>query len=410
MVVFTTQAPETRSQHWCARSYGADHLTTLGAGKAPRPSVTAAGDLAAAGEGTSVGGIARRMLRLVLTASLGAVALSGCAASTQLGRSDLSKVAGRTYVIVGASSGFGQGAALRLGQLRGNVVLAARRADLLEEIATSVRASGGQALVVPTDVSDPAQVEALADAAARRFGRIDVWMNIAGVGAVGRFWEVPIADTSRVVDVNLKGVMFGSHVALRRFVNQGYGTLVNMGSVESEVPLAYHSAYSATKAGVLSLGRSLNQELRHAGRGRTVKVATVMPWAADTPFFQHTANYSGHADRMVMLDGPEKIVQALVWASLHPHEELPVGWKAQAASTAHHLLPDLTERIAANIHRAEIAKGTPTPPTSGSVHQPMQAGRGTDGGVRARMKAEDAATKAGVPPSPQGPEKGQSGP
>jgi short-subunit dehydrogenase len=340
---------------------------------------------------------------LLAPALLAALSLGGCATSTHLNRSELSRVAGRTYVIVGASSGFGRGAALRLGELRANVVLAARRTELLEEVATKVREAGGQALVVTTDVSDAAQVEALAAAATARFGRIDVWMNIAGVGANGRFWDVPVADYSRIVDVNLKGVIYGSHVALRRFLAQGGGTLVNMGSVESEVPLAYHAAYGSTKAAVLSLGRSLNEELRHAGHGKTIKVATVMPWAVDTPFFQHTANYSGHADRMAMMDGPEKVVQALVWVSLHPREELPVGWKAQTATSAHNLFPDLTERISANIHRAELAKGTPVAPTSGAVHQPMAEGRTVEGGVRERMKREDAAAEAGSTSSPQAP-------
>ena len=321
-------------------------------------------------------------------------ALVGCAASTQIGRGDAQRIAGRTYVVVGASSGFGRGAALALGRSHANVVLAARRADLLEEVAAEIRQAGGQALVVPTDVAAPDQVEALAVAAEQRFGHIDVWMNIAGVGAAGRFWDVPVADYSRIVDVNLKGVIYGSHVALRRFIAQGSGTLINMGSVESEVPLAYHTTYAATKAGVLSLDRSLNQEIRHAGLARTVKVATVMPWAVDTPFFQHTANYSGHADRMILLDGPDEVVAALVRVSLHPREELPVGWKARMGVMSHHLLPDLTERISANIHRAEIAKGTPTPPTSGSVHAPMPEGRGIEGGVRARMKAEDRARDA----------------
>lgn len=328
-------------------------------------------------------------LTLLTSLCFAAASLSGCATSTHLSRSEYQRIAGRTYVVVGASSGIGQGVALRLGELRANVVLAARRTDLLEEVATKIRAAGGQALVVTTDVGQADQVRALADAALQRFGRIDVWMNIAGVGATGRFWDVPLADYSRIVDTNLKGVIYGSHIALRRFLAQRGGTLINMGSVESEIPLAYHATYAATKAAVLSLGRSLNEEIRHAGHGRTIKVATVMPWAVDTPFFQHVANYSGHADRMVMMDGPEKVVQALVWISLRPREELPVGWKAQMASSAYHLFPDLTERISANIHRAELKKGTPTPPTSGAVHQPMAEGRGVDGGVRARMKAED---------------------
>ncbi len=353
---------------------------------------------------SSISGMQEAARALLATTLLAAFFLTGCAIPTHLGRADLSRVAGRTYVIAGASSGFGKGTALRLGQLHANVVLAARRTDLLEEIAGQVRASGGQALVVTTDVADPAQVEALAAAATRRFGRIDVWMNIAGVGALGRFWDVPVADYSRIVDVNLKGVIYGSHAALRRFIAQGSGTLVNMGSVESQIPLAYHATYSATKAGVLSLDRALGEEIRHAGYARTIKVATVMPWAVDTPFFQHEANYSGHADRMPMIDTPDKVVQALLWVSLHPREELPVGWKAQAASSGHQLFPDLTERISANIHRAELTNGTPTAPTAGSVHAPMPTGRDVEGGVRARMRQEDKASRhhapATAPPLP----------
>jgi short-subunit dehydrogenase len=333
------------------------------------------------------------MLRIAGCLALALPTLAGCAASTNLSRSEHARIAGRTYVIVGASSGFGRGTAVRLGQHSANVVLAARRAELLEEVAREVRAAGGEALVVATDAGKSEQVEALAAAAVQRFGRIDVWMNIAGVGAVGNFWDIPVADYSRLIDTNLKGVIYGSHVALNHFLRQGGGVLVNMGSVESQVPLAYHATYSASKAAVLSLGRAINQELRHAGRARTIKVATVMPWAADTPFFNQTANYAGRADRMVLLDPPEKIVDALVWASLHPKEELPVGWKAKMADTAHHWFPDMTETIAANIHRGEIAKGTPTPPTSGNVHRPMPGTGGVDGGVRARRKVEDARAK-----------------
>jgi short-subunit dehydrogenase len=333
----------------------------------------------------------QRTLRCLAPLVLLGTSLAGCATSTHLSRSEHARIAGRTYVIVGASSGFGRGTAVRLGQLRANVVLAARRAELLEDVAREIRAAGGEALVVPTDAGKPEQVEALAAAAVARFGRVDVWMNIAGVGAVGKFWDIPVADYSRLIDTNLKGVVYGSHVALNQFLRQGGGVLINMGSVESQVPLAYHATYSASKAAVLSLGRAINQELRHAGRARTIKVATVMPWAADTPFFNQTANYAGRADRMLLLDPPEKIVDALVWASLHPREELPVGWKAKMADTAHHWFPDMTETIAANIHRAEIARGTPTPPTSGNVHRPMPGMSGVDGGVRARRKAEDAA-------------------
>lgn len=329
------------------------------------------------------------LLLLVLAAGL-----AGCVSTGPIRTSEAQRLAGRTYVVLGASSGFGRGVATELAAHRANVVVAARRTDLLEEVATEARARGGQALVVTVDASQPDQVERLAREAVGRFGRIDAWINIAGVGAIGRFWDIPVADHARVVDVNLNGVIYGSHAALRQFRTQGFGVLVNMGSVESEIPLAYHASYAATKAGVLALDRALNEELRLNGP-RGVKVATIMPWAVDTPFWSHTANYSGGTPRMAMLDDPSIVVNAIIRSTLRPREEVPVGWKAQGANWSHHVLPDLTERIAADIaHRYQIETAPPAPPTFGSLHTPLPEGRAVVGGARARMKAEDAARKA----------------
>nr|WP_231632743.1 SDR family NAD(P)-dependent oxidoreductase [Gordonia sp. HS-NH1] len=118
-----------------------------------------------------------------------------------------------------------------------------------------------------------------------RFGSIDVWVNNVGVGAVGYFWDIPIEDHARLVDVNLKGLIYGAHAALRVFRSQGgRGTLVNVGSVDSAVPIALQNTYAATKAAVRSLGHSLSEELRMAGDD-DIKVGTIMPWAVDTPWW-----------------------------------------------------------------------------------------------------------------------------
>lgn len=206
--------------------------------------------------------------------------LAACATTGRLSNKNEQRLAGRTYVITGASSGFGRGAAVKLGGYKANVVLAARRTGLLEEVAREVRAAGGTALVVTTDVSKPADIERLMAEALKAYGKVDVWINNAGVGAIGRFWDVPVEEQARIVDVNLKGTIYGSHAALRQFRTQGHGTLVNVGSTESEMPIAYHDTYAATKAGVLSLGQSIFQELRLAGE-KKIHVVTVMPWAAD---------------------------------------------------------------------------------------------------------------------------------
>lgn len=323
-----------------------------------------------------------------------AFVFTGCRTS-RLGRHGQKKTAGKTFVIIGASSGFGQGVALELGKYHANVVLAARRTDLLEEVAAKIRAAGGTALVVTTDISDSTAVQKLSEAAVSRFGHVDVWINDVGVGAIGRFWEIPLADHSRLIDVNLKGFIYGSYVATRQFIRQGYGTLINLGSIDSEVPLAYQGSYSASKAGVRSLGEVINQELRLAGH-KHIKVVTIEPWAVDSPWWGHAANYSGGTPRMAAMDCPQKVVNAILRSSLRRKKEVRVGWKAQTSFTMHHIFPHFTERFSANVaHRYQIWAAPPAPPTDGTLYQPMPTGRGVDDGVRARMKREKHDRKHG---------------
>jgi short-subunit dehydrogenase len=299
-------------------------------------------------------------------------------------------VAGKTIVIAGASSGFGRGAAVELGRRGAQVVVAARRGPVLDEVVAEIAADGGTALAVPTDVSDPDAVTALAERALERFGRIDVWVNNVGIGAIGMFWDIPLEVHARVVDVNLKGLIYGAHVAVRHFRSQGSGVLVNVGSIDSEVPLAYQSSYAATKAAVLSLSRSLNEELRLVGDHDRIKVGTIMPWAVDTPWWTHAANYSGHTARMTAMDDPQIVVDAIVAACTDPKEEQPVGAKARTANLSHHLFPDLTERLSAKTADGEAKKGDELAATNGSVFEPVAGGTSVDGGIRARMKEEDA--------------------
>jgi NAD(P)-dependent dehydrogenase (short-subunit alcohol dehydrogenase family) len=294
----------------------------------------------------------------------------------------------KTVVVLGASSGFGRGTALKLGELGANVVIAARRGAALDHIVTEINSAGGHGLAVPMDISDPGQVAALANQAIERFGTLDVWINNVGIGALGFFWDIPVEDHARVIDVNLKGLIYGAHAAVSRFRIQGFGTLVNVGSIDSEVPLAYQASYAASKAGVLSLSRSLNEELRLTGSDH-IKVATIMPWAVDTPWWLHAANYTGHAPRMAAMDDPELVVDAIISACVNPKEEMPVGWKAHASNVSHHMFPDLTERLSAKIADQEVKKAQPLAATAGALHDPMAGTEKIDGGIRARMKAED---------------------
>ena len=296
-----------------------------------------------------------------------------------------------TVVMVGASSGFGRGAALELARQGANVVVAARRTELLNELVEEIRNDGGSALAVTVDVSVQEDLERLVQETVEAYGRVDVWINNVGVGALGYFWEIPLDVHSRLVGVNLTGLIYGAHTALNQFIKQQGGTLVNVGSVDSEVPIALQNTYAATKAAVLSLGRSLNEELRLSGHDDTIKVATIMPWAVDTPWWTHAANFTGRAPRMMSMDDPQLVVEAIVKACTDPEEEMPVGAKAHASNISHHIFPDLTERMSASLAKKESEKAMEASHTKGALFEPMEEGRGVDGGIRERMEREDAA-------------------
>jgi short-subunit dehydrogenase len=299
---------------------------------------------------------------------------------------DRTAVAGRVWVITGASSGLGRGVAERVGSLGGHVVLAARRAEALREVAGVIEANGGQALVVSTDVTAPGAAEALAEAAERRFGRVDVWFNNAGVAPVGRFEEIPLADHLRTMEVNLGGVLSGSHAALRRFRAQGSGTLMNMASVEGRVPLALHASYAATKHAVIGLDGALREELRLAGLWERIRVLTILPWAVDTPFWGNAGTYTGREARGPWMDGAREAADAIAWAGIHaPSGEFPVGFKAEAAVLGAQLAPGLTRRIAADVmRRVQLEEAPPAANTSGNLFAPSPSPSRVEGGYRGR--------------------------
>lgn len=298
------------------------------------------------------------------------------------------EINGATIVITGASSGFGRGAALKLAEIGANVVLAARRTEALDALVEQINSQGGRALAVTTDISDAAAVQRLAAAAIQEFGSFDVWINNAGIGVLGLFWDVPLEDYDRLIDVNLKGLVYGAHVAINHFREQGRGTLINVGSIDSEVPLAYQTVYASTKSAVLSISRSLNAELSLAGYDE-IKVGTIMPWAVDTPWWTHAANYTGHAPRMAAMDDPQLVVDAIVDACTSPKEEHPVGWKAHSSNVSHRVFANFSEFLTAKVADHSVKKAMPMAPTTGAIYTPMPTTTSMDGGIRERMQRED---------------------
>ncbi|EKF55059.1 hypothetical protein I215_09361 [Galbibacter marinus] len=252
---------------------------------------------------------------------------------------DKNQLKGKTVVITGVSSGFGLGSTLGLTELGANVVGISRRADLLEDLRNHIENKGGSFRYVAGDVSKSETIEELSTTALKELGAIDIWINNVGVGALGYFWDIPLKDHERLIDVNLKGVVYGAHAAIGHFVATGEGTLINVGSIGSEVPLALQNTYSATKAGVLSLGRSINRELEFCEK-ENIKVATIIPWAVDTPWWEHAANYTGHKPCMAAMDGPELVIDEILNACIDPNEKMPVGYKAEGSNLFHRIFPN----------------------------------------------------------------------
>lgn len=210
---------------------------------------------------------------------------------------------GRVALITGASRGIGRATVLRLAQAGVTTVLAARTEHELSTVAAMVRASGTEALVVPTDVTNDQQMEALVNATLARFGRLDILVNNAGGGPP----RTPVVK-ARIVDwewtlrVNLWATMVLSKLVLPAMIAQRSGTIVNICSLAGLTGKAGEAAYAAAKFGVRGFSQSLFEEVREHG----IKVSTICPGYVDTALIPPNRR----VDRSKMLS-PEDVAEAV---------------------------------------------------------------------------------------------------
>jgi NAD(P)-dependent dehydrogenase (short-subunit alcohol dehydrogenase family) len=277
---------------------------------------------------------------------------------------------GKIVVVTGASSGLGRAAAIELSRKGARVVLAARRRWALEDTAEQCRRVGPEALVVETDVSDESAVNRLAEAALTLNGRIDVWVNNAGVSAFGPLEQVPFEVHRRVFETNVYGSIYGARAVLPVFKRQHAGVLINVGSILSEIGQPYVPSYVISKFAL----RGLTETLRSALADEPdVHVCSLLPYAIDTPHFESGANYVGlrpHA--MPPMQSPEKVARALVALAERPRRERRVPRVAALGVALHLLFPATVEKALLHLVREWHFDFVAQKPTQGNVFGPSE--------------------------------------
>ncbi|PCF97615.1 SDR family oxidoreductase [Vreelandella nigrificans] len=195
----------------------------------------------------------------------------------------IDNVKDKVIVITGASSGLGEAAARHLAERGASVVLGARRQERIEALAKELTTAGHKAMAISVDVTDKTQVKQLVDTAVETFGRIDVLVNNAGVMPLSRIDSLKIDEWDQMIDVNIKGVLYGIAAALPHMQKQKSGHIINTASVAGHLIFPASSVYSATKFAVRALTEGLRQEVKPYN----IRTTILSPGAVKTELLDH---------------------------------------------------------------------------------------------------------------------------
>ena len=255
----------------------------------------------------------------------------------------LRKLGEQVVVITGATSGIGLCTAREAARRGARLVLAARNEEELAKVAGEIEAAGGFALPVPTDVTDPRAMARLKDAALARFGRVDTWVNNAGLSIYGRLHEVDLVEARRLFDVNFWGVVHGCHAAVSALGERG-GAIINIGSVLSDRVIPIQGMYSASKHAVKGYTDALRMEVEMDKL--PISVTLVKPSAIDTPYTDHARNHMATAPRNPPpVYAPQVVADAVLFCAEHPRRDVVVGGGGKVFSILEKVAPRLTDRL-----------------------------------------------------------------
>lgn len=231
---------------------------------------------------------------------------------------------GKTIVIIGASSGMGAAAARHLAAKGAVVVLGARRTDRIEALVAEITAAGGKAIAVATDVTKRDDLQRLVAAAVETYGRIDVLINNAGVMPLSPLERVKVDEWDRMIDVNLKGVLYGVAAALPPMIAQKSGHIINVSSVAGHKLFGGSAVYSATKFAVRALSEGLRQEMAP----HNIRTTIISPGAVKTELLDHISEtdvQKANQDYVGPIGVPAETLARLVAFAINEPEDVGIN-------------------------------------------------------------------------------------
>lgn len=247
------------------------------------------------------------------------------------------KLHGKTVVITGGTSGVGRAAAEAFAMEGCNIVIAARGKEGLDKTVALCHDLGVVALGIETDVSDAEQVKHLAEQALQFNGRIDIWVNNAGVMASGKFEEIPISIMDQVIKTNLLGFLHGAHVVLPIFKKQKEGILINNVSIGGWMPAPYSTAYSSSKFGIRGMVEGLQGEVSDEP---SIHIVGLYPGIQRSTGNMHSAKYSGLDFKIPPFSvDPRELAQQMVIAAKNPKKSVITDHYAQIMKTLYTFFP-----------------------------------------------------------------------
>lgn len=301
----------------------------------------------------------------------------------------LKPIRDQVIVITGASSGIGLVTARMAARRGARVVVTARNQAALRQLAQEIQgdeSNGGVAAFVAGDVGDEAALRRVADEAIRRFGRIDTWVNGAGVSIYGRLIDISLEDQRRLFDTNFWGVVIGSRIAVEHLRKEG-GALINIGSTLSDRAVPLQGIYSASKHAVKAYTDALRMEVEHDGL--PIAVTLIKPYSIDTPYVEHAKNYLPNEPVYPPpAYAPEVVAETILHCAQHPVRDVFAGGAGQVMSALGRLAPRLTDKVMESMFEIQQSDRPDDDRTHNSLYGPTTAMKERSG--RAAYVAESS--------------------